>query len=110
MQTDLDFLEFVLNRMIDVDAGKIEQRKKVGQIQNKYRIEIRPIDHPPPHFHITSQDYNASFTIDTCSFEEGDRDRRIEKVIIEFHSKNKNMLVDEWNKTRTREYEKFKIR
>ncbi|MGJ8545444.1 MAG: DUF4160 domain-containing protein [Sulfitobacter sp.] len=65
------------------------------------KIEIYAKEHPPPHFHVKTNNGNASFTISDCELVDGDYflARRM-KEIRNWHAQYKDELIDCWNKTR----------
>ena len=76
-----------------------ERRYLLGQI-NGIKIEIFPNEHTPPHFHISTPDFKASFTVDKCDLFKGEVNSATHKKIKEFHSKNRDRIIDEWNRLR----------
>ncbi len=100
----LKILEFKLNiclnsRLLE-DGTLVEERKVVSRI-GKFKLEIRSNEHPPPHFHLVSNDFNASFKIEDCSKLIGDQIRRpLLKKLKVFHQENKENLIIVWNEMR----------
>ena len=76
-----------------------ERRQLLGRI-NGIKIEIFPNEHTPPHFHITAPDFKASFTIDKCELHEGNVSASTHKKIEEFYAKNRDQIIDLWNRLR----------
>ena len=74
--------------------------KQLVAIQKGLKIEIRPKEHPPPHFHVKSADLNASFTIEDCEMLSGDLEGRNVSLIKWWHKRSKKKLVEIWNATR----------
>lgn len=66
------------------------------------RIEIRPRDHHPPHFHVTSGGQTAAFDISTCDMLQGRLDPRDLRVVKDWYNQNKTGLLNVWDKTRPR--------
>ena len=89
-------LEFV---EIDNQGRAIERRFLINRI-GSIKIEIYPNEHPPPHFHVKSPDINATFEIVNCRILNGDLDTPTMKKIEYFHSRNKETLIEVWNKLR----------
>ena len=71
---------------------------------NGLSIEIRADEHPPPHFHVTYQGEDASFSILDCCRLRGQRGlERYDGTIRSWWSKNKKLLTEKWNSTRPTE-------
>lgn len=65
-------------------------------------ITINPKEHPPPHFHVHSENVNASFMIKDCSLLAGDiRPHDLKKIKYWYSlSSSREKLIEVWNKTR----------
>jgi hypothetical protein len=63
------------------------------------KFEIFSDEHPPPHFHVTIGEETASFGISDCKKLEG-KIKKWEQTIQEWHSENKQLLIDKWNSVR----------
>jgi hypothetical protein len=74
--------------------------KSIDLINNKIKIEIRPNDHLPPHFHVIIDEQNASFTILNGELLKGSLDNKYIKTIKRWYKKNRNTLICQWNLTR----------
>jgi hypothetical protein len=63
------------------------------------KMEIFSDEHPPPHFRITVAGKQANYAIDDCRCIAG-------TVVVDggvlrkWHAKNKQALINKWNKTR----------
>ncbi len=70
------------------------------EISRFYGIVIKLFfgDHPPSHFHAVYGEYVGVFNIETLKMIEGDLPRRAEKIVQEWAKKNKEELIDMWNK------------
>ena len=77
----------------------IEQRRLVDEIRG-LKIEIRPKEHPPPHFHVRSEKINASFRIDNCEKLKGVVKQNEYLAIKYWWQQAKPRLIDIWNETR----------
>jgi hypothetical protein len=66
---------------------------------NGLKIEIFSKEHPPPHFRVLYAGETANFSISDCSKLNGGL-KKWEKNIKEWHSNNKQTLIEVWNKTR----------
>lgn len=75
-------------------------RARVDEI-NGIKIEIRPRDHAPPHFHITSGSQSASLQLSNCEILKGNFDKRGLKIIKHYFKLAKPRLVEIWNETRS---------
>ncbi len=76
--------------------------KKLIVNLDKIKIYININEHPPPHFHITSPDIDASFTIDNCKQLNGKiSNQNLKKIQYWFYyCRGRQKLIDEWNNTR----------
>jgi len=96
-EDELKMLELDLS--IYLMALGYERRHLFGRI-NGIKIEIFSNEQTPPHFHITAPGFKASFRIDNCELHEGEVNSSTYKRIKEFYSKNRDQLIDLWNKLR----------
>jgi hypothetical protein len=67
---------------------------------NGVRIEIRPRDHYPPHFHVTSGRQNAAFDISTCDIVRGNLEPRAVRAVKDWYGQHKADLQSAWDRTR----------
>jgi hypothetical protein len=67
---------------------------------NGLKIEIYPVEHVPPHFHVKSADIDAAFTIRDCALLKGTIDGKTQRLIVYWHSVSRQKLVEVWNRTR----------
>jgi Predicted 3'-5' exonuclease related to the exonuclease domain of PolB/Domain of unknown function (DUF4160) len=64
-------------------------------------IKIWADEHPPPHFHVSYQAQDASFSILNCSRLPGTTGlERYERVIRNWWRENQAVLIDKWNASR----------
>jgi hypothetical protein len=63
-------------------------------------IIIRPNDHPPPHFHVRFQGFEACFEIETGNMMEGHINPIQEQKIRWWIRRSKGKLLDAWKSTR----------
>ena len=75
-------------------------RARVDEI-NGIRIEVRPRDHAPPHFHITSGNQSCSLQLSDCEILKGNFDNRGLKIIRLYFKYAKPKLIEIWNATRS---------
>jgi hypothetical protein len=67
-------------------------------------IKIWADEHPPPHFHVSYQGEDASFSILDCSRLRGVGGlERYDHVIRAWWAKNHSLLIKEWNASRPTE-------
>lgn len=64
------------------------------------RIEIRIREHAPPHFHLTGDSTDASFSLDDCALIDGHVDPRHERLIKWWFQRSQPKLVEIWDRTR----------
>jgi hypothetical protein len=67
---------------------------------NDLRVEIRPRDHPPPHFHIIGPNFNVSFEIESGDLLEGQIDPPHFQKIKWWHNRARAKLNAIWDNTR----------
>ena len=64
-------------------------------------IKIWADEHPPPHFHVAYQGQDASFSILDCTRLPGVKGlERHEQIIRDWWYRNRNLLIEKWNKSR----------
>jgi hypothetical protein len=73
----------------------------IAMVEGKLRAEVRSDEHPPPHFHITYDGEDASYSIVTgdrlpnvCGLE------RYDQMIRLWWKKNKREIALKWNGSR----------
>jgi len=64
------------------------------------KIEIFADEHPPPHFRVLYQGETNNFRISDGIPMNGDGLRQYFRDIRKWHKKNKQVLIDTWNRTR----------
>src|SRR5690242_16565930 len=65
------------------------------------KVKILADEHPPPHFHVSYQGEDASFSIVDCSRLPGVRGlERYERRIRVWWSENRTFLIEKWNTSR----------
>jgi hypothetical protein len=66
------------------------------------KLRVYTNDHPPPHFHVVTDKYNAKFEISSCDFLgcKGNIEDRHLKSIRKWHKENKSILLRAWKQTR----------
>jgi hypothetical protein len=80
--------------------GQLVCLKVLVERINDLRIEIRPKDHPPPHFHVIGSNLNASFDIESGNHLEGQIDPRHFQKIKWWHGRARTKLAAIWDNTR----------
>jgi hypothetical protein len=76
------------------------QNKQLVDRLDGLRIRIYPDEHPPPHFHVTSPNVNASFAIEDCRLLSGRAAPESLQKIKHWHKFSKPTLIEVWNATR----------
>jgi hypothetical protein len=84
--------------IINEQGQRVLTEETVGNL-NGLKIEIFAREHPPPHFRVLYAGETANFSISDCSKLNGGL-AKWEKNIKEWHSNNKQKLINVWNKTR----------
>ena len=94
-------LEWLLNAGLSVFGGDalIFIRQRVATI-NGLRIDIRPREHAPPHFHVLADGLDASFAIDDCRHLAGEIDGKDRALVEWWYRRSRSLLVSTWNSTR----------
>ena len=77
----------------------LEIRQLVARM-NGLKIEIYPNEHAPPHFHVTSPNVNASFSIENCEILNGKISSNDLNKIRYWHKHAKSLLIECWDNTR----------
>lgn len=84
-----------------IGAGGYFTKHLVGFVNGKLRAEVRSNEHPPPHFHITYNGEDASYSITT-----GNRLPHViglekyDPVIHIWWKMNRHRIVAKWNSSR----------
>lgn len=87
------------NLLRDDSSTKEMLEFKVGFVKGS-KIEIRPRDHNPPHFHVDYAGKQASYSIETGELLRGRLPNSANKAVKNWYSDNKNGLADLWNNSR----------
>lgn len=99
-QFEIQLTDFIYSGAYFYSDKIVEARHLVDKL-GKIKIEIYSNEHPPAHFHITSNGLKASFAIENCSvLENSGFDSRSIKNIQDWFIYSKDKLIDVWNKTR----------
>ncbi len=100
----VEWLEAILHRPCSVweEDGELVliQTKQLIKKLNGLKIEIHPNEHPPPHFHVTSPNIDASFTIQDCELLNGSLSNKEFDKIRYWHKAAKGLLIEVWDSTR----------
>ena len=83
----------------DGELVLLEIKQLVARV-NGLRIEVFSNEHPPPHFHVTAPEIDASFSIEDCSRLNGKISSSAEQKIRFWHRHSKPMLIEAWNSSR----------
>lgn len=101
----LDELTTALNLLLSggfsvwTDGSLYEIKQPVAQVQG-LRIEVFSREHAPPHFHVSSSDIDAVFSVADCSLIRGTIDGRSRKLVEWWYERGRNTIVAAWNSTR----------
>jgi hypothetical protein len=60
-------------------------------------------DHDPPHFHARYGEQRGRFAIEDLRMIDGTMSLRVRGLIIEWASQHQQELIDNWDRTRTRQ-------
>ncbi len=99
-----EYLDSILHGncyIAETDEGLVlvEQRRLVDIVRG-IKIEIFPMEHTPPHFHVKSANIDASFRIDNCMRLNGSISHKEELAIRYWWQRAKPHLIGVWNDTR----------
>lgn len=81
------------------DDGYVLLREHVVGRFKGFKVEIFSNEHPPPHFRVAYQGETCTFRIDDCRPLNGGL-KRWYRNIRKWHSDNREMLIETWNRTR----------
>lgn len=81
------------------DGRLYEIRQLVARV-NGLRIEVFSKEHAPPHFHVTSADIDAVFTVADGTFVRGTIDGRSRKLVEWWYARARAVVVSAWNESR----------
>lgn len=99
-----EWLESILNNEVAIvrpeGETKIFEQRQLVQRLDGLRIEVYSNEHPPPHFHVTSPNVDASFTIDGCVKLSGRVPSPDHRKLKHWHRHAKPHLVECWNQAR----------
>ena len=93
-------LKFFLSITDVLPNGQVIELRKLVDKVNDLKIEIYSNEHNPPHFHVKSNEFNASFNLLTCELISGTIDSKNIKKIEFYYSRHKDQLIKIWNDTR----------
>jgi hypothetical protein len=95
-------LEVLISKGYDIwKDGHLYITKALVDRVDGLRIEIRPREHNPPHFHIRGSSIDASFTIEDGECLKGNIDSRTSHLIKWWYDNGgKLALIKIWNETR----------
>lgn len=82
-----------------VDGRLYEIRQLIARV-NGLRIEVFSREHAPPHFHVSSADIDATFSVADGAFIHGTIDGRSRKLVEWWYGRARNVVVAAWNESR----------
>ncbi len=94
-------LQHCLRNTVVTEYGDVYEIKKLVDKINNLKIHIYPNDHNPPHFHVLTDNINASFNIQTGELIRGTIDPKDQKRIKYFYENQKENLLEIWRDLRT---------
>jgi hypothetical protein len=81
------------------DDNLIFIRQRLDTV-NGLKIEIFPREHPPPHFHVSGNGVDATFTITDCTPVAGELQAKDLALVRWWHKRARQDLINTWNSTR----------
>jgi hypothetical protein len=80
--------------------GSLYSIKQLVERFRGLKIEIFPREHPPPHFHVSAADIDATFSLTDCELLQGHVPARELALIKWWYARSRPLLVNTWNRTR----------
>lgn len=71
----------------------------VGALPRGLRVDVLSREHPPPHFRVSKDGESGNYRISDCMQINGGLQREY-GIIRDWHSKNKQKLIETWNTAR----------
>ena len=81
------------------DGSLINIKQLVARV-GKLKIAIFPREHPPPHFHVSADNIDATFSLADCSLINGRITGRERNLVEWWYERSRPLLVKTWNETR----------
>jgi type I restriction enzyme, R subunit len=95
-----------LNVALDIAASEFSKSRFVGDIAAErvdmfrgFKVEVFSNEHAPPHFRVKYAGETANYQISDCTQINGGLARYF-NTIREWHAKNKQKLIETWDKRR----------
>ena len=83
------------------EIGEVHEIRKLVDKINNLKIVIYPNDHNPPHFHVLTDNIDASFNIKTGELIKGTINPKDLKRIKYFCTNQKELLLEIWKDLKT---------
>jgi hypothetical protein len=80
--------------------GSLYNIKQLVARVDGLKIKIFAREHPPPHFHVSAGNIDATFSLADCSLINGCVSGRERALIEWWYAKSRPLLVKTWNETR----------
>ncbi len=80
--------------------GSLYNVKQLVTRINGLKVSVYADEHPPPHFHVSGNGIDASFSIIDCSLTEGTINGRDRKLVEWWYARGRETLISTWNATR----------
>lgn len=81
------------------DGSLYEIRQLIARV-NGLRIEVFSKEHAPPHFHVTSENIDAVFSVADGAFICGTIDGRSRKLVEWWYARARSVVISAWNESR----------
>lgn len=82
------------------EDGSVSYGRQVVLRCGAVRIEVRPNEHPPPHFHVIGPNISASFAIRNGELLKGNAGPSEMKVVSLMYKGGRNVIIRAWNNSR----------
>ena len=83
-----------------MEDGSVVGGKAVVDRVKGLKIEVRPRDHQPPHFHVSCAEFSVSFDLYSCEILKGSLRGRERRIIRAWHDRFRDRVVAAWTDTR----------
>jgi hypothetical protein len=66
------------------------------RFRQRYRLEIREDDHPPPHVHLTGGGIDAVISLETLTVLQGWAPKALQQEVLQWVRAHQHELLEEW--------------
>lgn len=80
--------------------GSLYDTKQLVDRVGGLKIEVFAREHPPPHFHISGDSIDATFSLTDCSHLEGEIGSKDRRLVEWWYERSRATLIRAWNASR----------